>query len=184
MSNLIACGGENSRYKNTLVLEKPPILALQKMPQSAVTDDSVEPKKTLGGLDEKVELLDNSPKKIVLKQSVMEAWRIVATALRQSDMKLKDYDKNKHQFYVGYKSQSGLGSLVGLLDKDGNEIIYLITLEPKDGETLISGMLASRHEQQIADNDDKDSTYESSDEDSDALIEHLFHVLHDDVKTE
>lgn len=183
-SALVACSSGISRYRDTAMLEKPPTLALQKTSNNAVIDDSAEPKKQLGGLDEKVELLDESPKKIVLKQSVMESWRTVATALRQSDIKLKDYDKNKHLFYVGYKSQGGLNGLIGLLDKDATEIIYLLTLEPKDGETLITGMLASRYEQQVADNDNKEAGYQNSDTDSDDLIEHLFHVLHDDVKTE
>ena len=184
-SGLIACGSvENSRYRDTAMLEKPPTLALQKAPKNAVVDDSVEPKKQIGGLDEKVELLDDSPKKVLLKQSVMEAWRTVATALRQSDMKLTDYDKNKHQFYVGYKAKSGLNGLIGFLDKDASEVTYLLTLEPKDGgNTLIHAMLASNHEQQI-NNDNKDGVYETSDQDSDGLIEHLFHVLRDDVKTE
>lgn len=182
-SALVACSSGTSRYRDTAILEKPPTLALQKSPTNVI-DDSVEPKKQLSGLDEKVELLDESPKKIVLKQSVMESWRTVATALRQSDIKLKDYDKNKHLFYVGYKSQGGLNDLIGLLDKDATEIIYLLTLEPKDGETLITGMLASRYEQQVADNDNKEDEYQNSDEESDGLIEHLFHVLHDDVKTE
>lgn len=181
---LVACSSGSSRYRDTAMLEKPPTLALQKSPTNVV-DDSVEPKKQLGGLDDKVELLDDSPKKIVLKQPVMEAWRTIAAALRQSDMKLTDYDKNKHQFYVGYKSKNmGLNSLIGLLDKDANEVIYLLTLEPKEGgNTLIHGILASKHEQQN-DNDNKDGIYETPDEDSDGLIEHLYHVLHDDVKTE
>lgn len=183
-SALVACSSGSSRYRDTAMLEKPPTLALQKSPTNVV-DDSVEPKKSLGGLDEKVELLDESPKKIFLKQSVMEAWRTVAAALRQSDIKLTDYDKNKHQFYVGYKSKGmGLSSLIGLLDKDANEVIYLLTLEPKDdGSTVIFGTLASKHEQQD-DNDNKDGIYDAPDEDSDGLIEHLYNILRDDVKTE
>lgn len=183
-SALVACSSGSSRYRDTAMFEKPPTLALQKTPSNVVVDDSVEPKKQLGGLDEKVELLDDSPKKISLKQPVMEAWRTVAAALRQSDIKLTDYDKNKHLFYVSYKSQGGLNGLISLLDKDATEIIYLLTLEPKDGETLITGMLASRHEQQVSDNDNKDGFYQNSDEDSDGLIEHLYHILRDDVKTE
>lgn len=181
---LVACSSGSSRYRDTAPLEKPPTLALQKSPTNVV-DDSVEPKKQLGGLDDKVELLDESPKKVLLKQSVMEAWRTVAAALRQSDMKLTDYDKNKHQFYIGYKSKSmGLNSLIGLLDKEATEVVYLLTLEPKeDGNTLIHAMLASKHEQQD-DSDNKDGIYDSPDEDSDGVIEHLYHVLRDDVKVE
>lgn len=184
-SGLVACGGNgNSRYKDTAMLEKPPILALQKTQQNAVIDDSVEPKKQLGGLDEKVILLDENPQKLLLKLPVMDAWRVLGTALRQSDIKVTDYDKNKHLYYVSYKSQGGLSGLMGFINKDISEVIYLLTLEPKDGETLINASLASHHEQRESVNNNPDGVYENPAEDSDGLIEHLFHVLRDDVKTE
>jgi uncharacterized lipoprotein len=184
-SGLVACGAvENSRYRNTAALEKPPTLALQKTAQNAVIDDSVEPKKQIGGLDEKVVLLDETPKKMLLKLPVMEAWRVLGTALRQSDMKVTDYDKAKHLYYVSYKSQGVLNGLMGLINKDIAEVIYLLTLEPKDGETLISATLASHHEQRESANSNPDGVYENQSDDSDGLIEHLYHVLRDDVKTE
>lgn len=184
-SGLVACGvSENSRYRDTAMLEKPPILALQKAPVNTVVDDSIEPKKQLGGLDEKVVLLDESPKKLLLKQPIMEGWRTLGTALRQSDMKVTDYDKAKHLYYVSYKSQGGLNGLMGLINIDIAEVIYLLTLEPKDGETLISASLASHHEQRESANSNPDGIYENQSDDSDGLIEHLFHVLRDDVKTE
>lgn len=183
-SGLVACGGGSSRYRDTAILEKPPILALQKTPQNAVIDDSVEPKKQLGGLDEKVVLLEGSPQKLLLKLPVMEAWRMLGTALRQSDMKVTDYDKAKHLYYVSYKSQGGLSGLMSFIDKDAAEVIYLLTLEPKDGETIISASLASSHEQKESANSNPDGIYENPAEDSDGLIEHLFHILRDDVKKE
>jgi hypothetical protein len=184
-SGLVACGSSgNSRYKDTAILEKPPILALQKTPQNAVIDDSVEPKKQLGGLDEKVVLLDETPQKLLLKLPVMDAWRMLGTALRQSDIKVTDYDKNKHLYYVSYKSQGTLSGLMSFINKDVTEVIYLLNLEPKDGETVISASLASNHEQHESANSNPDGVYENPAEDSDGLIEHLFHVLHDDVKTE
>lgn len=182
---LVACGSaENSRYRDTAMLEKPPTLALQKTPQNAVIDDSIEPKKQVGGLDDKVVLFDESPKKLLLKLPVMEAWRTLGAALRQSDIKITDYDKNKHLYYVSYKSQGGLNSLIGFINKEMTEVIYLLTLEPKDGETLISAALASNHEQRESANNNPDGVYENPAEDSDGLIDHLYHVLRDDVKTE
>ena len=179
---LAACGSvENSRYRDTAMLEKPPILALQK---NTIVDDSVEPKKQIGGLDEKIVLLDESPKKLLLKLPIMEGWRTLGTALRQSDMKVTDYDKAKHLYYVSYKSQGMLNGLVGFLNKEASEVIYLLTLEPKDGETQISATLASNHEQRESANNNPDGVYENPAEDSDGLIEHLYHVLRDDVKTE
>lgn len=40
-------------------------------------DDSIEPKKQLGGLDEKVVFLDESPSKLLLKLPVIDAWRLL-----------------------------------------------------------------------------------------------------------
>lgn len=184
-SGLVACGSvENSRYRDTIQLERPPTLVLQKTPVNTVIDDSVEPKKQVGGLDEKVVLLDEKPQKLLLKLPVMDAWRVLGTALRQSDMKVTDYDKARHLYYVSYKSQGMLNGLVGFFNKEASEIIYLLTLEPKDGETLISATLASSHEQRESANNNPDGVYENPAEDSDGLIEHLYHVLRDDVKTE
>lgn len=183
-SGLAACSNENSRYRDTAILEKPPILALQKTPVNSVIDDSVEPKKQLGGLDEKVVLLDETPQKLLLKLPVMDAWRVLGTALRQSDIKVTDYDKNKHLYYVSYKSQGGLSSLMGFINKDIADVIYLLSLESKDGETVINATLASNHEQRESVNSNPDGFYENPTEDNDGLIEHLYHVLRDDVKTE
>ena len=185
ISCLVACGAvENSRYRNTVMLEKPPVLALQKAPKNAVIDDSIEPKKQIGGLDEKVVFLDESPSKLLLKLPVIDAWRLLGTAMRQSDMKVTDYDKAKHLYYVSYKSQGMLSGIVGFLNKDVSEVIYLLTLEPKDDETVIRATLASNHEQRESANNNPDGVYENPAEDSNGLIEHLFHVLRDDVKTE
>ncbi|MEN9596797.1 MAG: hypothetical protein RL236_1231 [Pseudomonadota bacterium] len=185
ISGLVACGAvENSRYRNTVMLEKPPVLTLQKAPKNAVIDDSIEPKKQLGGLDEKVVFLDESPSKLLLKLPVIDAWRLLGTAMRQSDMKVTDYDKAKHLYYVSYKSQGMLSGIVGFLNKDVSEVIYLLTLEPKDDETVIRATLASNHEQRESANNNPDGVYENPAEDSNGLIEHLFHVLRDDVKTE
>lgn len=185
VTGLVSCGSvENSRYRDTAMLEKPPTLALQKTPANSVIDDSVEPKKQIGGLDEKVVLVDETPKKLLLKLPIMEGWRTLGTALRQSDIKVTDYDKAKHLYYVSYKSQGGLNGLMGLINKDISEVIYLLTLEPKDGETQISATLASHHEQRESANANPDGVSENQNDDSDGLIDHLFHVLRDDVKTE
>ncbi len=182
---LVACGAvENSRYRDTAPLERPPTLALQKTTQNTIVDDSVEPKKQIAGLDEKVSLLDESPKKLLLKLPIMEAWQTFGTALRQSNIKITDYDKAKHLYYVSYKSQGMLNGIIGFLNKEASEVIYLLTLEPKDSETLISATLASNHEQRESANNNPDGVYENPAEDSDGLIESLYHLLRDDVKTD
>lgn len=182
-SGLVACGGNgNSRYKDTAMLEKPPILALQKTQQNAVIDDSVEPKKQVGGLDEKVVLLDENPKKLLLKQSITEAWRTVGAALRQSDIKITDYEKSKYSYYVNYKSQGVFKNILSALNEEETKTVYLITLVSQDGGTLIQTSLANRNEQR-SQNTEENVTSNATD-DSDGLIESLYHLLRDDVKTE
>lgn len=179
---LAACGSvENSRYRDTAMLEKPPILALQKTPANAVIDDSIEPKKQLGGLDEKVVLLDESPKKLVLKQSISEAWRTVGTALRQSDIKITDTDKNKYSYYVSYQLRGVLKNILSALNEEDTKTIYLVTLVPQNGDTVIQVTLANRNEQR-SQNTDENVTHVT--DDSDGLIESIYHLLRDDVKTE
>ncbi len=181
---LVACGSvENARYRDTTALEKPPTLALQKIPQNpnVIIDDSVEPKKQIRGLDEKVVLLDESPKKLVLKQSISEAWRTVGIALRQSDIKITDTEKSKYSYYVSYKVQGVLKNILGALNEDDTKTIYLITLTSQDGDTLIQAALANRSEQ------GSQNTNENINhvmDDSEGLIESLYHLLRDDVKTE
>ncbi len=181
---LVACGSvENSRYRDTSMLEKPPTLALQKMPVNAMVDDSVEPKKQVGGLDEKVSLLDENTKKLVLKQSISEAWRTVGTALRQSDIKITDTEKSKYSYYVNYKVQGVLKNILSNLNEEDTKTIYTITLVPQDnGDTMIQATLANRNEQR-SQNTEENVTSNVTD-DSDGLIESLYHLLHDDVKTE
>lgn len=179
---LVACGSiENSRYRNTAMLEKPPTLALQKTPQNAVIDDSIEPKKQVGGLDEKVVLLDESPKKLVLKQSISESWRTVGTALRQSDIKITDTDKAKYSYYVSYKLQGVLKNILSALNEEETKTVYLVTLTPQNGDTLIQASLANRNEQR---SQNADENVMQVTDDSEGLVESLYHLLRDDVKTE
>ncbi len=179
---LVACGSiENSRYRNTAMLEKPPMLALQKTPQNAVIDDSIEPKKQVGGLDEKVVLLDESPKKLVLKQSISESWRTVGTALRQSDIKITDTDKAKYSYYVSYKLQGILKNILSALNEEETKTVYLVTLTPQNGDTLIQASLANRNEQR---SQNADENVMQVTDDSEGLVESLYHLLRDDVKTE
>ena len=184
-SGLIACGsGENSRYRDTATLEKPPVLALQKSPQNginAVIDDSVEPKHKVGGLNENVVLLDENPQKLVLKQSISEAWRTLGTALRQSDIKITDSDKAKYNYYVSYKSQGILKNILSALNEEDTKTVYLITLAPQEGETVIYVALANRTEQR---SQNVDENVSRPTDDSDGLIESLYHLLRDDVKTD
>lgn len=183
MGGLAACGSiENSRYRDTAILEKPPILALQKTPVNSVIDDSVQPKKQIGGLDEKVVLLDENPKKLVLKQSISEAWRTVGAALRQSDIKITDYEKAKYSYYVSYKAQGVLKNILSALNEEETKTVYLITLTPQNGDTLIQASLANRNEQRSQNKEENVSTNVT--DDSDGLIESLYHLLRDDVKTE
>ncbi|MDD2863876.1 MAG: outer membrane protein assembly factor BamC [Methylococcales bacterium] len=181
-SGLIACGGSgHSRYKDTAILEKPPILALQKTQQNAVIDDSVEPKKQLGGLDEKVILLDEKPQKLLLKLPVMDAWRVLGTALRQSDIKVTDYDKNKHLYYVSYKSQGILKNIFSSLNEEDTQAVYVMMLESQNGETVIHASLANNNEQR---SQNTDENIARPTDDSDGLMESIYHLLRDDVKTE
>ena len=181
-SSLIACGSvENSRYRDTAALEKPPTLALQKTISNTIIDDSVEPKKQLGGLNDNVVLIDENPKSVILKLPINDAWRTLGIALNQSDIKITDYDKNKHNYYVSYKSQGVFKNILSALNEEDTKTIYLVTLTQQNGETLIQAALANRTEQRSQNTEENVSR---ATDDSDGLIESLYHLLRDDVKTD
>jgi uncharacterized lipoprotein len=166
------------------MLERPPTLALQQNTQNTnvVIDDSIEPKKKRPGLNSTVTLLgDVENKRVLIKQPITEAWRTLGMALKQSDIKITDYEKGKYNYYVNYHSQGVLTNVINFLNEEESKTIYLLTLSSKGDDTLIQAELANRNEQKSQNND---GVVIKSSDDSEGLIDAIYLLLHDDIKTE
>ena len=181
---VLSCSSGSSRYRDTAMLERPPTLALQQNTQNTnvVIDDSIEPKKKRPGLNSTVTLLgDVENKRVLIKQPITEAWRTLGMALKQSDIKITDYEKGKYNYYVNYHSQGVLTSVINFLNEEESKTIYLLTLSSQGDDTLIQAELASRNEQKSQNND---GVVIKSSDDSEGLIDAIYFLLHDDIKTE
>lgn len=179
----LACSSSGSRYRDTAILERPPTLALQQNTQNSnvVVDDSIEPKKKHPGLNSIVTLLDDEPKRVLIKQPITEAWRTLGMALKQSDIKITDYEKGKYNYYVNYHAQGILTNALHFLNEEESKTIYLLTLVSQGDDTIVQAELANRNEQK---SQNADGVVIKVGDDSEDLIESIYHLLRDDVKTE
>ncbi len=181
---VLACSSRSSRYHDTAMLERPPTLALQKNTQNSniIIDDSIEPKKKRPGLNSTVTLLgDDVNKRVLIKQPITQAWRTLGMALKQSEIKITDYEKGKYNYYVNYHSQGVLTNVINFLNEEESKTIYLLTLSSQGDDSLIQAELASRNEQNSQNND---GVLMKPNDDSEGLIEAIYFLLHDDIKTE
>ena len=181
---VLACSSRSSRYHDTAMLERPPTLALQKNTQNSniIIDDSIEPKKKRPGLNSTVTLLgDDVNKRVLIKQPLTQAWRTLGMALKQSEIKITDYEKGKYNYYVNYHSQGVLTNVINFLNEEESKTIYLLTLSSQGDDSLIQAELASRNEQNSQNND---GVLMKPNDDSEGLIEAIYFLLHDDIKTE
>lgn len=185
MLQIMGCSSSTSRYKDMSALEKPPTLALQKRPQSSI-DDSVELKDMPAGLDSNVVLVEESPKQLIIKQPIADAWRTLGRAILKSDIKITDYQKSKN-YYVNYRVKGMLNNVIGLFKDEPIKTVYLLTLKQQGSETNIQAALASQSDQRMQNVDEKSANLVDDDEfgdDSDGLVEHLYQVLRDEIRLE
>jgi uncharacterized lipoprotein len=180
---VVACSNGSSRYRDTAMLERPPTLALQQNTQNgnSIIDDSIEPKKKRPGLNSSVTLLEEDTKRVLIKQPITEAWRTLGMALKQSDIKITDYEKGKYNYYVNYHTQGVLTNIIYFLNEEESKTIYLLTLSSQGDDTLIQAQLANRNEQA---SHNTDGVVVKVNDDSDGLVDAIYHLLHDDIKTE
>jgi len=98
---LVSCGTtEESRYRNTEALERPPTVTNSSptKEQRVVDSSSIPKKKDRTGLGSDVYL--STPTQLVIKQSFGDAWNTLNRALKQSGIKITDHERDKGLFYV------------------------------------------------------------------------------------
>jgi len=180
---LAGCGSANdSRYRDTELLERPPTLPVSKQSGAIeCCDDAVVPKKkTKPGLGDDVSLVATKPIQLKIKQPVDTAWNTLGAALKQSEIKITDQERDQGFYYVAYRPASLLG---GWLEHVNKEVIYLLTVTADGVETNITAALANITEQNSAlahfDSDDEEARSDAED-----LLQRLYETLRDDLKEE
>ncbi|WP_019866346.1 outer membrane protein assembly factor BamC [Methylovulum miyakonense] len=181
---LTACGGDDPRYRNTEMLERPPVLVTHASPTDAaiLEDDSViTKKKHKKGLEDDVYLTASKPPAINIKQTFGEAWNTLKLALTQSEIKITDEEKDKGLYFVSYNPKSLFGVVNSLLSKEEKQVIYVLTVEPNGQETRVSIKKASASEQSSS--LESNNIDREADDDAEALLYQLFETLRDDLLT-
>ncbi|MBL6985946.1 MAG: outer membrane protein assembly factor BamC [Methylobacter sp.] len=177
---LVSCGTtEESRYRNTENLERPPtvVSSSPSREQRVVDNSSIPKKKDSTGLGSDVYLV--SPSQLNIKQSFDDAWETLNQALKQSDIKITDHERDKGLYYVSQDNAGFFEKASSFFSDDG--AIYLLTVKQEDEETTVSITIANAAEQS--------STAESgaqppSVEGAEDLMQILFKTLRDKIEEE
>ncbi|GAB6140475.1 hypothetical protein JCM14076_12040 [Methylosoma difficile] len=175
---LASCGGKDSRYRDTELLERPPTLAIEKsIDEPAVEPDvSVIPKKSSKpGLRDAVAFVESEPMRITIRQDYETAWRSIGLALKQREIKITDHNRERGLYYVYYSSK-GLFSVLLASKDEHHDANVMLTVEPEDGLVKVKAIPVT-----VSDRDEADG-FATSDQES--LLRDLYETLHDDLKEE
>ena len=181
ISFLVSCSTttEESRYRNTENLERPPIVTSSSpaREQRIVDNSSIPKKKDSTGLGADVYL--STPGQLNIKQSFDEAWDTLNRALKQSDIKITDHERDKGLYYVSRDTAGFFEKASSFFSDDG--AIYLLTVKQEGEETTVTATIANTTEQSSS---AKDGTPPPSAEGAEDLLQLLFKTLRDKLKEE
>jgi uncharacterized lipoprotein len=173
---------EESRYRDTESLERPPTVANSSptKEQRVVDTSSIPKKKDRTGLGSDV--YQNSPTQLTIKQPFGDAWNTLARALKQSGIKVTDHERDKGLYYVTQDTADRTGffaKATSFLSDDPT--IYLLTVKDDGEETTVTATVANATEQSSAAAED---TPRPTAEGAEDLLQTLFKTLRDKLEEE
>lgn len=181
---LVSCGTvEDSRYRDTEALERPPTVTSSSpsREQRVVDTSSIPKKKDRTGLGSDV--YQSTPTQLTIKQPLDEAWNTLSRALKQSGIKVTDHERDKGLYYVTQDTEDRTGffaKATGFLRDDPT--IYMLTVKSEGLETTVTATVANATEQSSA--AAKDGASESTPEGPEDLLQVLFKTLRDKLEEE
>jgi len=181
---LASCGtaSEESRYRDTEALERPPTVvnSSPSREQRVVDNSSIPRKKDRTGLGSDV--YQNAPTQLTIKQPFDDAWNTLGRALKQSGVKITDHERDKGLYYVTQDTEDRTGffaKATSFLSDD--PAIYLLTVKQEGEETMVTATVANATEQSSA---TQDGTPPPSAEGAEDLLQLLFKTLRDKLEEE
>jgi hypothetical protein len=180
---LAACGTSgDSRYRDTAMLERPPAIAVhnQKGQDLEIDNSAIPKKRDEPGLGADVYMSDAAPLQLRIKQPFDNAWNTLGLALKQSDIKITDRERDKGLYYVVYRPDNSFFS------NKYNEAIYLLLVEKDGAETKITAALGSAAEQSSSRNRGlvNDNSQDQPADGAEKLLQSLYETIRDDLKEE
>lgn len=181
---LVACAGDDGRYRDTSILEKPPTLAIIRSPAAEYEpDESSIPKKQDPGLKEQVYLTETEPTQLKIKLPLEKAWIATLQAIKLNEIRVTDYERTKGHIYVAYDSSGFFDKVTSFLTEGRKPPTYLLSLQASESETTVSASMASSNEQ-TSSTSNPDGYYEQPVDDSEGLLKTLYKSIHDDIVNE
>lgn len=180
---LVSCGTtEESRYRDTENLERPPTVANSSptKEQRVIDTSSIPKKKDRTGLGSDV--YQSTPTQLTIKQPFGDAWNTLSRALKQSGIKITDHERDKGLYYVAQDTAdrtSFFAKATAFLSDD--PAIYLLTVKDDGEETTVTATVANATEQSSA---TQDGTPHPSAESAEDLLQLLFKTLRDKLEEE
>lgn len=188
---LVSCStSEESRYRDTGMLERPPILVVEKKAgEQLETDDSAVSSKENAktGLSAEV-YMTMSPPLLIIKQPFDRAWDTLGHALKQNYIKISDREHDKGLYYVTYdpdrqeyEDSNIFGKITSFLKDEYDEETYRLIVDKNDSETQISAeMVEDTEKSSLSAN--QDGYYDKKPTDgAEKLLRSLYKILRDDL---
>lgn len=184
---LVACSTtEERQYSSTELLERPPVLASDSRaePETQVVDDSVVSQKESAeerknGMGDKVYMSESNPPTLHIKQPIEGAWNTVGQALKQKELKITDFEKDKDLFYVAYDNRGFFNKVGGYFQSDEKDPIYQVKLTEDGEETIVTTTLANQTEQDASDSKKK---VENSADSASELLQTIYLTMRDELQ--
>jgi len=179
---LVSCSTvtEESRYRNTENLERPPIVTSSSpaREQRIVDNSSIPKKKDSTGLGADVYL--SAPGQLTIKQPFDEAWNTLNRALKQGGIKITDHERDKGHLYINYSSSGFFEKFLSFLKEEPKESNYLVSITKGAAETAITAAISNKTEQGGA-SGDQDGYYDAPVDASEELLDKLYKIIRDDL---
>ncbi|MDD5461417.1 MAG: outer membrane protein assembly factor BamC [Methylococcales bacterium] len=180
---LASCGtSEDSRYRDTTMLERPPAIGVynQKGQPLEIDNSAIPKRRNEPGLGSDVYMTVTTPSQLRIKRPFDNAWNTLGLALKQSDIKITDREHDKGLYYVVYRPDNSFFS------NKYNEAIYLLLVEKDGSETKITATLGSAAEQGSSRNRGlvNDNNPDQPADGAEKLLQSLYETIRDDLKEE
>jgi uncharacterized lipoprotein len=178
---LSACGGSNTKYRDTSALEQPPHLDIVVNKSDATSVEEVE-KKGLTNL-----VLFSSDEELILKLPFDKAWWLLEKACDISDIEITDRNREKGQYYVVFdpdtaehKKNENQNLLMAFFTQDKYpKGRYLLTISPNEQGVKVKGEFL----EYLNEHSSQDGYAETAPSDNGLtkLLNKLYSTLHDDL---
>jgi len=181
-----ACSeAKNTRYKDTSVLESPPVMDIVEKPKAVIKETE---KIENTGLGDVVKLVGSDEQPVIqIKKIFDRSWDIVGEGLKLSEIEISDKNREEGVYYLRFDPDNRSSKDSGLMDSmaflfftdDYDEALYKLTVIWKDSSTEVTAELVDEQSDDFL--DDGKGDFDGSVDSGAKLIKALYKTIRDDL---